>query len=66
MASRQRLHHGMLLDSKAVMDDAMPDLDRIRELIATPLHREFDRIVAIFEDTLCSADVSYRYVEKER
>jgi hypothetical protein len=56
----------MLLDSKAVMDDAMPDLDRIRELIATPLHREFDRIVAIFEDTLCSADVSYRYVEKER
>jgi hypothetical protein len=54
----------MLLDSKSVMDDAMPDLEEIRELIPEKLHDNFDRLVARFEDTLCECDVSDEYTEK--
>lgn len=58
------LKHGMLLDAKSVMDDALPELAMLRELIPEKLHDEFDDIIASFEDTLCSADVSGDYVEK--
>ena len=57
----QSLRHGMLLDAKCVMDDALPDLDQIRELIPEKLHKEFERLVARFEDTLCECDVSRKY-----
>lgn len=55
------LRHGMLLDAKSVMDDAMPDLAEIKTLVPEILHEEFDKLVANFEDTLCHADVSSEY-----
>ncbi len=59
------LSHGMLLRAKNVMDDAIPELDQIKDLIPECLHDKFDKIIASFEDTLCTADVSDDYVEKE-
>lgn len=59
-----RLRHGMLLDAKSVMDDAMPDLEMLRELIPPVLHERYEKIVRRFEDTLCDADVSDQYEEK--
>ena len=59
------LDHGMLLRAKDVMDDALPDLAAIKELVPERLHKEFDHLVARFEDTLCGCDVSDQYVEKE-
>ncbi len=64
MKPLRELHHGMLLDSKTVMDDAMPDLAQIKELIPECLHDRFDKMVANFEDTLCHCDVASDYVEK--
>lgn len=46
------------------MDDAMCELDQIKELIPEKLWPEFEKIIASFEDTLCTADVSDDYVEK--
>lgn len=63
--SMKTLKHGMLLDAKNVMDDALPELAMIRELIPEKLHGEFEKLIESFEDTLCSADVSGDYVEKE-
>jgi hypothetical protein len=48
----------MLLDAKSVMDDALPELAEIKELIPEKLHVEFERVLERFEDTLCAADVS--------
>lgn len=59
------LEHGMLLDSKTVMDDAMCELGALRELIPEKLHPEMEKVLARFEDTLCHCDVAERYVEKE-
>ncbi len=59
-----KLHHGMLLRAKNVMDDALPDLEQIRKLIPERLHGEFDKLIARFEDTLCTADVADEYTEK--
>jgi hypothetical protein len=59
------LDHGMLLRAKNVMDDALPELAQIKELIPEMLHDKFDKMIASFEDTLCTADVSDQYVEKE-
>lgn len=64
MKPLQNLRHGMLLDAKRVMDDALPELEASRELIPAKLHKEFDRIIARFEDTLCTADVRDEYLEK--
>jgi hypothetical protein len=61
----RKLSHGMLLDAKSVMDDALPDLEAIRELIPEKLHGEFERLVARFKETLCECDVSDRYLEKQ-
>ena len=62
----KRLQHGMLLRAKNVMDDAMSELAEIKELIPECLHAKFDKMIASFEDTLCSADVSDQYQEIER
>ena len=56
--------HGMLLRGKSVMDDALPDLHEIRELVPERLHDELDKILARFEDTLCECDVADDYQEK--
>lgn len=58
MAQSQQLEHGMILRAKNVMDDAMCELAAIKELIPEKLHGQFDRIIAGFEDTLCTADIS--------
>lgn len=62
----KRLQHGMLLDAKSVMDDAMPDLEAIRELVPECLHDKLDNLIRRFEDTLCEADAADRYTEIER
>lgn len=59
-----KLRHGMLLDSKSVIDDALPDLEQLLELIPDKLHPEFHEIISRFEEVLCSADVSDEYEEK--
>jgi hypothetical protein len=64
MPGLRRLQHGMLLDSKTVMDDAMPDLEAIKELIPERLHKEFETILEQFEDTLCGCDVADEFTEK--
>ncbi len=43
----------------------MCELGAIKQLIPERLHDEFDKIIARFEDTLCTADVSDQYTEKE-
>lgn len=48
------------------MDDALPELEQIKELIPECLHSKFDKIIESFEDTLCTADVSGEYQEIER
>jgi hypothetical protein len=58
------LQHGMLLDAKSVMDDALPDLQNLLELIPEKLHAEANLIIDQFEDTLVGADVASDYVEK--
>jgi hypothetical protein len=60
------LDHGMLLRAKNVMDDALPELEKIRELVPEVLHERLDKVIAGFEDTLCTADVSDDYEEKSR
>jgi hypothetical protein len=54
----------MLFDAKQVMDNAIPDLGRVRALIAKPLHERFDGLLLEFEETLAQCDVSDRYEEK--
>ncbi len=56
----------MLLDSKSVMDNAMPELHQILQLIPSALHERFHRLIESFEDTLCECDVSGEYTEIER
>jgi hypothetical protein len=58
------LRHGMLLDGKRVMDDALPELANIRELVPERLHEELDKVLASFEDTLCECDVADQYQGK--
>ncbi len=59
----KKLEQGMLLRAKNVMDDAMPMLDEIRELIPESLYGCFRKLLWQFEDLLCSADVSDEYQE---
>lgn len=61
MAKLKTLNHGMLLRAKNVMDDAMCELEALKVLIPPCLHKKADEIIAGFEDTLCSADVSDQY-----
>jgi hypothetical protein len=44
--------HSLILDGKQIQDDALPDLEYIRELIPEVLHDNFDRYVERFETTL--------------
>lgn len=54
----QTLEHGMILRSKAVMDNALPELAAIKELVPECLHDRLDKLIKRFEDTLCTADIS--------
>lgn len=62
----KRLEHGMYLDAKSVMDNAMPSLrQELRELIPSKLHGDLLEILDRFEDELVEADASDRLDEKE-
>lgn len=58
------IEHGMLLDGKKVMDNALPDLHRLYELVAKPLHKKLSDYLTEFEEALAECDVSDRYEEK--
>lgn len=53
----QKLEHGMLLDAKYIMDNALPEFEKLRELIPARLHDAFDRWKDRFEDSLAQCDV---------
>lgn len=57
--------NGMLLDAKQVMDDAIPDLQDLYELVPGKLHADLDAFIKDFKRTLACCDVADRYVEKE-
>jgi hypothetical protein len=57
MAKQKTLEHGMLLDAKSVMDDAMSELAELKEFIPECLHLKFEAALERFEDTLCEADI---------
>ncbi len=54
----KRLQHGMILRSKNVMDDAMCELSLLKELVPEVLHGRLEKVIAQFEYTLCTADIS--------
>lgn len=54
----RRLEHGMILRSKNVMDDALPELAAIKELVPECLHAKLDKIINSFHDSLCDCDIS--------
>ncbi len=58
------LRHGMLLNAQLVMDNAMPDLVWLKDLVPVKLHGELAKVLADFEDTLCHCDVASDYEEK--
>lgn len=66
MSMLHTIGHGMLLDGKSVMDNALPELGKIRKLIPEVLHEEFEKIIASFEDDLAQCDVKDDYTEKPR
>jgi hypothetical protein len=50
--------HGLILDGKYIEDDALPELQKLKELIPEVLHDRFDKIIARFEDTLSNCVVN--------
>lgn len=58
------LVHGMLLDAKYVMVDAIPDLHDLYEMVPVMLHPQLDQFIKDFKSTLAECDVSDRYEEK--
>jgi hypothetical protein len=62
--SKLTLEHGMLLDAKKVMDNAIPDLKDLFELVPERLHSELEVFIRDFKKTLAGCDVSDNYTEK--
>ena len=61
----KNLVHGLLLDSKYVMDNAMPSLRKsLHNIVPVKLHEELDGILCVFEEELVECDVANDYVEK--
>jgi hypothetical protein len=60
----REVEHGMLLDGKSVMDDALPELQDLFELVPERLKDDLSEVLDRFKDTLAGCDVSSRYVEK--
>lgn len=58
MRVRKNLQHGMLLDSKKVMDDAIPDLQDLFEMVPAMLHIDLEHFISDFKHTLAECDVS--------
>lgn len=62
--SKKTLEHGMLLDAKRVMDNAIPDLQDLYEMVPAKLHLQLLGFIEQFKSTLAECDVSERYEEK--
>jgi hypothetical protein len=62
--SRKTLEHGMLLDAKYVLDNAVPDLRDLYEMVPVMLHSQLEQFIKEFKSTLAECDVSDRYEEK--
>jgi len=62
--SKKTLEHGMLLDAKYVMVDAIPDFHDLYEMVPVMLHPQLDQFIKDFKSTLAECDVSERYEEK--
>lgn len=62
---RNEIEHGMLLDGKSVMDDALPLLEELREYVAEVNHADFDKILTDFENDLAGCDVRDQYQPAE-
>jgi hypothetical protein len=61
----KKLEHGLLLDAKYVMDNAMPSLRKsLSNLVPPKLHEELEGILCVFEEELVECDVANDYVEK--
>jgi len=59
-----RLKHGMLLDAKGVMDDALPYLKSyLKPLVPQALKENLETALADFEEELTHCDVGGRYEE---
>jgi hypothetical protein len=58
----KKLEHGMLLDSKQVMDSV--DWSRLKHLIPGKLYYEFQIAIEEIENDLAECDVADRYEEK--
>lgn len=55
----KKLKHGMYLDAKFVMDNALPSLRvSLRDLVPCKLQEDLNRILFFFEDDLVEADIS--------
>jgi hypothetical protein len=62
----KKLVHGLLLDSKYVMDNAMPSLRQsLSNMVPSKLHEELEGILCLFEEELVGCDVANDYVEKK-
>lgn len=61
---KKTLDHGMLLDAKKVMDDAIPDLQDLYEMVPAILHTNLEVFIKEFKSTLAECDVADQYVEK--
>lgn len=55
------LDHGMLLDGKRILDNALPTLYGLRELVPEKLEEELNKVLAAFESDLAECDVSNDY-----
>lgn len=61
---KKTLEHGMLLDAKKVMDDALPDFKDLYEMVPAMLHSDLEAFIKDFKATLADCDVADRYNEK--
>lgn len=59
--SKKTLDHGMLLDAKRVMDNAIPDLQDLYEMVPAKLHLHLLGFIEQFKSTLAECDVSEQH-----
>lgn len=63
----KKLEHGMYLDAKSVLDDAMPTLrEGLFDLVPLKLHQDLDEVLAKFEDELVECEYKPFWTERVR